>query len=99
MLINATDLFADRLPGMNFAHHCSYIPDPKYPGIYECASIGGAIRDCQKLGKKLLISLGGDTCDGTLGSAANARFLAKNIWNMFLGGQDMPNKRPFLRQA
>lgn len=82
---------------MNFAHHCSYAPDPKYPGIYECATIGGAIRDCQKRGKKVLISLGGDTCDGTLGSAANARFLANNLWNMFLGGQSMPNKRPFLQ--
>ncbi|XP_048581497.1 acidic endochitinase [Nematostella vectensis] len=85
-----------KLPGMNFAHHCSYVPDANYPGIYECATIGGGIRDCQKMGKKVIISLGGDTCDGTLGSAANARALAYNIWNMFLGGQDLPGKRPFL---
>ena len=82
---------------MNFAHHCSYAPDPQYPSVFECATIGGGIRDCQRLGKKFLISLGGDTCDGTLGSPARARKLAYNIWNMFLGGQDMPGKRPFLR--
>ena len=58
--------------------------------------LGGGIRDCQKLGKKMLISLGGDTCDGTLESAENATKLAYYVWNMFLGGKDMQDKRPFL---
>jgi len=86
----------DGLPGMNFAHHCSYAPDPQNPDVFECATIGGGIRDCQKLGKKMLISLGGDTCDGSLDSAQNAKRLAYHIWNLFLGGKDMQDKRPFL---
>ncbi|XP_068709857.1 uncharacterized protein [Montipora foliosa] len=87
----------DGLPGMNFAHHCSYAPDPgTSPDVFECATIGGGIRDCQKLGKKMLISLGGDTCDGSLGSTENAKKLAYYIWNMFLGGKEMQDRRPFL---
>ena len=86
----------DGIPGMNFAHHCSYAPNTQNPSVFECATIGGSIRDCQKLGRKILISLGGDTCDGTLGSAENAKKLAYYIWNMFLGGKDMQDKRPFL---
>lgn len=86
----------DGYPGMNFAHHCSYAPKSTNPDVFECATIGGGIRDCQKMGKKLLISLGGDTCDGSLGSAENAKKLAYYIWNMFLGGKDMQNQRPFL---
>ena len=81
---------------MNFAHHCSYAPNSRNPDVFECATIGGGIRDCQKMGKKLLISLGGDTCDGSLGSAENAKKLAYYIWNMFLGGKDMQDQRPFL---
>ena len=86
----------DGYPGMNFAHHCSYAPNSRNPDVFECATIGGGIRDCQKMGKKLLISLGGDTCDGSLGSAENAKKLAYYIWNMFLGGKDMQDQRPFL---
>jgi len=86
----------DGIPGMNFAHHCSYAPNTQNPSVFECATIGGGIRDCQKLGKKILISLGGDTCDGTLESAENAKKLAYYIWHMFLGGKDMQDKRPFL---
>ena len=81
---------------MNFAHHCSYAPNSRNPDVFECATIGGGIRDFQKMGKKLLISLGGDTCDGSLGSAENAKKLAYYIWNMFLGGKDMQDQRPFL---
>ena len=81
---------------MNFAHHCSYAPDPQNPDLFECATIGGGIRDCQKLGRKMLISLGGDTCDGSLGTTENAKKLAYYIWNLFLGGKDMQDKRPFL---
>ena len=66
----------DGYPGMNFAHHCSYAPNSRNPDVFECATIGGGIRDCQKMVKKLLISLGGDTCDGSLGSAENAKKLA-----------------------
>ena len=86
----------DGYPGMNFAHHCSYAPDPQNPDLFECATIGGGIRDCQKLGRKMLISLGGDTCDGSLGTTENAKKLAYYIWNLFLGGKDMQDKRPFL---
>lgn len=86
----------DGLPGMNFAHHCSYAPDLQNPNVFECATIGGGIRDCQRLGKKILISLGGDTCDGSLGTSQNAKKLAYYIWNLFLGGKEMQDKRPFL---
>lgn len=80
---------SDGYPGMNFAHHCSYAPNSRNPDVFECATIGGGIRDCQEMGKKLLISLGGDTCDGRLGGDKNAKKLAYYIWNMFLGRKDM----------
>lgn len=47
------------------------------------------------MGKKILLSLGGDTADGTLGTADKARKLARNIWHLFLGGKDMTGIRPF----
>lgn len=76
---------------------CSYAPNQGVaPDVFECATIGGGIRDCQELGKKMLISLGGDTCDGSLGSIENAKKLAYYVWNMFLGGKEMQDKRPFL---
>ena len=54
--------------------------------MFECATIGGGIRDCQKMGKKLLISLGGDTCDGSLGSAENAKKLAYRLYMEYVLG-------------
>ena len=60
--------------------------------------MGGGIRDCQELDKKMLISVGGHTCDrhGSLGSNESAKKLAYYVWNMFLGGKEMQDKRPFL---
>ena len=47
--------------------------------------MGGGIRDCQELGKKMLISLGGHTCDrhGSLVSNENAKKLAYYVWTCF----------------
>ena len=74
---------------MNFAHHCSYAPNQGVaPDVFECATIGGGIRDC--------LELGGDTCDGSLESDENAKKLAYYVWNMFLGRKEMQDKRPFL---
>ena len=82
---------------MNFVHHCNYAPNQGVaPDVFECATISGGIRDCQELGKKILISLGGHSCDGSLGSNENAKKLAYYVWNMFLGGKEMQDKRPFL---
>ena len=69
------------------------------PGTLMCLNVlqlEVASEIAKKKGKKLLISLGGDTCDGSLGSAENAKKLAYYIWNMFLGGKDMQDQRPFL---
>lgn len=55
--------------------------------------VSGTVRGLEK---KMLISLGGDTCDGSLGTALNAKKLAYYIWNLFLGGKEMQDKRPFL---
>lgn len=78
----------DELPGTNFAYHCEKPVDPAHPFLLRCPKIEENIIKCQKRGKIVLISMGGATGDGTLGSAKRAKKLAHNIWNLFLGGKD-----------
>lgn len=57
------------------------------------ASVGNAIKVCQCLRIKVLISIGGGSGSYTLSSAEDARNVADYLWNNFLWRQS--NSRPF----
>ncbi|KAI3829246.1 hypothetical protein L1987_03364 [Smallanthus sonchifolius] len=68
-------------PLMNLAGHC----DPSSPN--GCAKVSTGIHNCQILGVKVMLSIGGATDTYSLSSADEARGVADYIWNNFLGGQ------------
>ena len=87
---------SDQLPSLNLKDHCSTPVSSQYPKLLRCPSIQEGIKECQRRGKKVLISIGGPTGDGTLPTPAKARELAHTLFNLFLGGSDYSaNIRPF----
>ncbi|GJW97923.1 basic endochitinase-like protein [Tanacetum coccineum] len=68
-------------PQMNLADHC----DPRVRNGCDKVSIG--IRNCQNLGVKVMLSIGGGTKTYSLSSKEDAEGVADYIWNNFLGGQ------------
>ncbi|XP_031573002.1 acidic endochitinase-like [Actinia tenebrosa] len=88
----------DSLPSLNFAYHCEKSISPQYPFLLRCPKIEEGIKVCQGLGKKVIMSVGGATGDGTLPTPAKARELAQTFYDLFLGGSRMDgslNLRPF----
>ncbi|EDO33424.1 predicted protein, partial [Nematostella vectensis] len=88
------------LPALNFAFHCKDSVSTDYPYLLRCPEIENGIKECQKMGKKVLISVGGATGDGTLPSPAKAKELANTFYDLFLGGSRFDgttNLRPFGR--
>ncbi|KAL9978994.1 hypothetical protein ACROYT_G016583 [Oculina patagonica] len=53
------------------------------------------IKECQKRGKKVLMSIGGATGDGTLPSPAKAKEFVHTLYDLFLGGNGYTDIRPF----
>ena len=84
------------MPEVNFSRHCWDPTSPEHPNLYKCPKIEEGILACQKAGKKVLISLGGATGNNDL-TDDQAQVLAKNLWDLFLGGQGRPDIRPFGR--
>uniref|UniRef100_A0A5B6YP79 chitinase n=1 Tax=Davidia involucrata TaxID=16924 RepID=A0A5B6YP79_DAVIN len=68
--------------GINLAGHC----DPGSSGT-GCAALSTEITACQSLGIKVFLSIGGGVGTYTLTSDEDARRVANEIWNQFLGGQ------------
>jgi len=82
-----------RLPGLNFAFHCE-TTFPDHPFLLYCPEIGADIAYCQSKGVEVVLSLGGAAGSYGFTSANDARLFAKNVWEMFLGGNSsLP--RPF----
>lgn len=77
------------MPRINFASHCWGAADT----LFKCPGIEEGIKQCKAKGKKVLMSIGGATADGALSDEQKAKTLAKNLWNVFLGGQSA--ERPF----
>ncbi|KAK9748069.1 hypothetical protein RND81_02G033400 [Saponaria officinalis] len=73
-------------PQINLAGHCN----PSVSG--DCQRLSAGIRNCQALGIKVMLSLGGYIGSYTLVSEDDARNVADYLWNNFLGGQS--NSRP-----
>lgn len=67
-------------PEINLAGHCN-------PATNGCTFVSDAIRKCQKHGVKVLLSIGGGIGNYSLASKADAKRVAKFLWNNFLGGR------------
>jgi len=92
LIISFIDVFGSNQPiHLDLSDHCS----DTFPGsrLLHCPAVGDDITQCQSMGKKILLSLGG--ADGSYGftSTADAQSVAKVIWDMFLGGNS--TTRPF----
>ncbi|KAF6162087.1 hypothetical protein GIB67_008216 [Kingdonia uniflora] len=70
-----------RTPGINLASHC----DTRAVG--GCTRFSNGIRNCQNMGVKVMISLGGGIGDYSFNSATDANQFADYLWNNFLGGR------------
>ena len=81
-------------PALNMASNCWAASAAQQAagatGLLDCVGDGFAseITQCQALGKKVMLSLGGSTGDLTMNSAAQATQVANRLWNLFLGGVD-----------
>ncbi|KAH3677245.1 hypothetical protein WICMUC_001826 [Wickerhamomyces mucosus] len=76
--------------GLNFANQCGWT---FADGLLDCPQIASDIQSCQNLGKKVLLSLGGQI--GTYGfkSSSEATEFATTLWNTF--GEGSTSERPF----
>jgi chitinase len=93
-------------PTLNMGPHCWAASTAQSQagatGLIDCFSDGFAhqVRQCQAAGKKVLLSLGGAQgySDTTIPSDQDAEMLASKLWNLFLGGMEIPQTnaiRPF----
>nr|AVR59248.1 cuticle-degrading chitinase AO-379 [Orbilia oligospora] len=90
------------LPILNLSNQCGnvfpYAENPKNDtDILNCPDIGEMITQCQGLGKKVLLSLGGSTYNNAAWkSVAEARDTGNTLWAMFGPPGNNPYKyRPF----
>ncbi|WRX11578.1 Glycoside hydrolase family 18 [Theobroma cacao] len=72
-----------RTPSMNLAGHCD-------PPSGTCVIFGEQIRYCQRLGIKVLLSLGGAIGTYGLTSKDDAQSVADYLWETFLPGRTSP---------
>ncbi|XP_015878149.3 acidic endochitinase-like [Ziziphus jujuba] len=73
---------------LNLAGHCD-------PTSNTCIKFGPEIKTCQSKGIKVLLSIGGAVGGYSLTSADDAKNVANQIWNSYLGGTDSSATRPF----
>jgi chitinase len=66
-------------------------------GLTDGSSLVSTIETCQAAGKLVLLSMGGAQgyADVTLSSDEDAQTIANQVWNLFLGGTDDSDLRPF----
>lgn len=66
------------------------------PGLSDCAALAPEIAACQVLGKKVLVSLGGEGSNTSFTSDDQAIQLASTLWNLFgAGSGETAALRPF----
>ena len=85
------------MPGFNFAFHCSTPVSSDYPTMFRCPKIEEGIKECQKRGKKVLMSLGGAEGKVGLTNIKEAKQFAYRVYNLLLEGTDLQDIRPFGR--
>ncbi|KAK2612705.1 Endochitinase 3 [Conoideocrella luteorostrata] len=66
-------------------------------GLQDGSSLVNAIKNCQSKGKPVILSMGGaiDYSDVRLYNDDQGRQIADTVWNLFLGGTDKKELRPF----
>ena len=69
------------MPALNFAFHCEKSANPEYPFLLRCLKIEAGIKECQRNGKKVLISLGGAVGGYGFANDAEAKLFANRVWN------------------
>lgn len=74
-----------RKPQLDLAGHCD-------PALNTCKKLSIDIKNCQKKGIKVMLSIGGGANGYSLSSSEDARNFADYLWNNFLGGKS--NTRP-----
>ncbi|XP_062154432.1 hevamine-A-like [Alnus glutinosa] len=67
-------------PEINLAGHCN-------PASNGCTIVSEGIRNCQKRGIKVMLSIGGGVGNYSLASPSDAENVAQYLWNNFLGGK------------
>ena len=93
-------------PTLNMGPHCwaasAAQSQAGATSLIDCVSDGFAdhVQQCQDVGKKVMLSLGGALgySDTTIPSDRDAEMLASKLWNLFLGGTEIPATnaiRPF----
>lgn len=82
--VNVAFLFTfgkGQTPLLNLAGHC----DPASTG--SCAFVGADVKACQRMGIKVMLSIGGGVGSYGLSSRDDARQVAAYLWNTYLGGK------------
>ncbi|XP_065669344.1 uncharacterized protein LOC100198091 isoform X2 [Hydra vulgaris] len=85
----------DKMPGMNFAFHCETPLSSDYKTLFRCKTIENGVKECQKRGKNVLISLGGAVGNVGFKNEAEAKLFAYRVYHLFLEGSELPLLRPF----
>ena len=83
------------MPAMNFAFHCETPLSTDYPFLLRCPKIEDGIKECQKRGKQVLMSLGGASGGYGFRNNGEAKLFARRVWDLILGGNKSPEIRPF----
>lgn len=81
---------------LNLANACASKTYSSEDSTPNCTQVGDDIKYCQSLGKKVLLSLGGESGDYGFNSDYEAENFADVLWNSFGEGSDYPkDERPF----
>merc|ERR1712002_715041 len=85
----------DQMPGFNFAFHCEKGISAEYPKLFRCPKIEEGIKECQKHGKTVLMSLGGAVGRAGFANDGQAKTFAYRLYHLLLEGTDLQSIRPF----
>jgi len=85
----------DQMPGMNFAFHCTKGISEEYPSLLRCPKIEAGIKECQKRGKTVLMSLGGASGAAGFRNDEQGKLLAYRLYHLLLEGTELQDIRPF----
>ncbi len=87
-------------PTVNFGAACSTSSPAQTAkgatGLLSCPTMAADITTCQGLGKKIMLSLGGEDSNTAFTSTAQAQSFANQVWNLFGSGTgEDSDVRPF----
>lgn len=88
-------------PAVNFGAACGQQQTPQMvsagaTGLLSCPDMASQIQQCQGLGKKVLLSLGGSNAVSAFADESKATGFANQLWDLFGAGTGVdPGLRPF----